>query len=79
MKLISDIKYLESDTFNIIIGEQTHEVEFKLGELPNDLKMLAFLAGELTNAAHYFVTFANVNKSEKKHFWKTFDDRCGTC
>ena len=30
--------------------------------LPNDMKMLAFLAGELTNSAHYFSTFANVHK-----------------
>ena len=34
-----------------------------LGELPNDMKMLCFLGGELSNIAHYFSTFADVNKS----------------
>jgi hypothetical protein len=33
-------------------------------ELPNDMKMLAFLAGELTNSATYFSTFADVKVSE---------------
>ena len=31
-------------------------------ELPNDMKMLAFLPGELTNSATYFSTFADVDK-----------------
>ena len=30
-------------------------------ELPNDMKKLCFLAGELSNAAKYFTTFADVN------------------
>ena len=64
MKLMSDIRHLESETFHISVDNQIHKVEFKLGELPNDMKMLAFLAGELTNTAQYFLTFANVKKSE---------------
>ena len=60
------------------------KVEFHLMELPNDMKMLAFLAGKLTNALHYFSTFANVKKSEAttikydfgiepdKHHWSPF-------
>ena len=36
-------------------------VKFKISELPNDMKMLAFLGGELSNAATYFSTFANVS------------------
>ena len=36
-------------------------VEFKLSELPNDMKMLCSLAGELSNAAKCFTTFADVN------------------
>ena len=46
----------------------------------DDMKMLAFLAGELSNAAYYFSTFTNVNKEESndviKSFgvdWKPFD------
>ena len=36
------------------------EIRFKFSEFPNDLKMLAFLAGELTLSARFFSTFANV-------------------
>ena len=46
------------------------KVEFK--ELPNDMKMLSFLAGELPNSATYFTTFANVNQSEANDYTKTF-------
>lgn len=45
-KLVSDLLYLESKIF---------EIKFCLGEIPNDMKMLAFLAGELTNSATYFL------------------------
>ena len=31
-------------------------------ELPNDMKMFAFLAGELNNSVTYFSTFADVDK-----------------
>ena len=59
------------------------KVEFKVTESANDMKMLSYLAGKLSNAATYFSTFANVrykdcndfSKSfsvENKHFWKTF-------
>lgn len=59
--LISDLKYLESTTFSISVNDEHFNVKFKAELLPNDLKMLAFLAGELINKAHYFCTFANVN------------------
>ena len=35
-------------------------VTFKFKELPNDMKMLAMLGGELSNAATYFSSFANI-------------------
>ena len=38
-------------------------VRFIFSEFPNDLKMLAFLAGELSVSATYFSTFGNVNTS----------------
>ena len=37
------------------------EVKFTFSEFPNDVKMLAFLAWELSVSATYFSTFANVN------------------
>ena len=61
-KLVLDINYLESETFEIKVNGKDFQVRFKLELLPNDMKMLAFLAGELNNAAFYFSTFANVNK-----------------
>ena len=61
-RLLSDIKYLESQSFEIYVDNKSFQVEFRLEMLPNDMKMLAFLAGELTNSAHYFSTFANVHK-----------------
>ena len=63
LKTIHDIKYLESKAFDIMLGETQHKVEFVLGELPNDMKMLYFLAGELSNSATYFSTFANVTQA----------------
>ena len=58
---MSDIKYLEIHPFNIEYDGKSFQVEFKLESLPNDMT-LAFLAGELTNSADYFSTFANVHK-----------------
>ena len=37
---------------------------FKLEELPNDMKMLAMLAGELTISAKFFSPFANVSLTD---------------
>ena len=67
-KLIADIKYLESKQFEV----KDTKVEFQLGELPNDLKMLAFLAGELTNSAKYFITFADVSQDDCNDITKSF-------
>ena len=59
------------------------KVKFKVTELLNDMKVLSYIAGELSNAAAYFSTFANVRYKdctdfskffgvENKHFWKPF-------
>ena len=48
------------------------KVEFKLSELPNDMKMLAFLGGELSNSSYYFTTFADVNQSDSNDISKQF-------
>ena len=71
-KTISDMRYLESKVFNVDINGAVMKVEFKLSELPNDMKMLAFLGGELSNSATYFTTFADVYQSGSNDVNKTF-------
>ena len=36
------------------------------------MKMLSFLAGELSNSAAYLTTFANVNQNEHNDYKKSF-------
>ena len=57
--LLHQIVGLEKKTFQI---ENCPTIRFKLEELPNDMKMLAMLSGELTISAKYFSPFANVSK-----------------
>ena len=73
LKLLSDIKYLENNVFTVNVNGASHNVEFKLEVLPNDMKMLAFLAGELSNSAYYFSTFGNVNKQNANDVHKCYD------
>lgn len=67
-ELVSDLIYLESKVFDV----KGKKVEFKSGELPNDMKMLSFLAGELSNSTTYFLTFANICQKEANDFRKKF-------
>ena len=60
----------EIESYTIEVNGSWILVEFKLAELPNDMKMLAFLAGELSNAATYFSTFANVNQQDSNNISK---------
>ena len=69
---IKDISYLESQVFEIDLGKDRTLVEFLLGELPNDMKMVAILRGELPNSAHYFLSFADVNKDNASQLNRTF-------
>lgn len=82
--LLSEIKTLQKETYTIFNGTRNVTVKFKISELPNDMKMLAFLAGELTNSAKYFSSFADVSTTngtslngtfgrEEKHLWKPWD------
>ena len=41
--------------------ESVVNVKFCISELPNDMKMLAYLAGELSNSVKFSSTFANVS------------------
>ena len=70
--LLKGLKYLESKVFEVENATKKVKVEFKITELPNDMKMLSFLAGELSNSAAYFTTFANVNQSEANDYKKSF-------
>lgn len=46
-ELIADVRYSESQTFEVVFDGISFPVEFKLGELPNDMKMLFLLASYL--------------------------------
>jgi hypothetical protein len=54
---LKEITEIEKREFQI----DGKNVKFTFSEFPNDLKMMAFLAGELPISAKYFSTFANVN------------------
>ena len=76
---MNDFIYLEENVFPIEINGVIRNVEFRLAELPNDMKFLCFLAGELKNGAHYFTTFADVNSDNSMKIsyslgveWKPF-------
>lgn len=60
-QLVKDIDELENTTHHVDYKGNSVNVKFKISELPNDMKILAFLGGELSNAATYFSTFANVS------------------
>ena len=47
-------------------------IRFKFAEIPNDMKMLAFLAGELTNSAKYVSTFADISSDKLCDVNKSF-------
>ena len=57
--LFRKMSEIEMKTFEV----NGTEVRFIFTEFPNDLKMLAFLAGELSVSGTYFSTFGNVNTS----------------
>ena len=69
---IEDFIYLESKVFLVSADTENVKVEFKLAELPNDTKMLSFLAGELSNSAKYFTSFADVNSENYRDYTKPF-------
>ena len=52
---------------------ETVQVMFVVEELPNDMKMLVFLGGELSNSATYCSTFADVNKHNISFCNGTYD------
>lgn len=72
-------KYLNSVVRQIVeLEEKVFELEhgvtvtFKFQELPNDMKMIAMLSGELSISARYFSPFANVSKDDCTNLKGTF-------
>ena len=75
--LVADIAVIEQQsfpcTFKTSSGDiHTVNVKFQVSELPNDMKMIAFLSGELSNAAKYFSSFANVSSDNVNNVKGTF-------
>ena len=71
---LQELAELESQTFTIVVNGAHKLVEFRVAELPNDMKMLAFLASELTNSASYFSTFANVTQRDSNDCSKSLTE-----
>lgn len=59
--LKNEIIQMERSVFVLNRNVQQVSVKFRLVELPNDMKMIAFLSGELNNSAKYFSSFADVS------------------
>ena len=52
---------VEKSTLQVDCDGKLIDVKFHVSKMPSNMKMLAFLGGELSNAATYFSTFANVS------------------
>ena len=51
--MLSQLKTLENEVYTVNVQGKEYFIEFKVELLPNDMKMLAFLGGELTNTANF--------------------------
>ena len=60
VKLATDMEKIESKSYTIL-GKN---VTFSFDLLPRDMKLLAYINGELSNVAKYFSSFANVSKDD---------------
>ena len=67
-RLVSDIAYLEDNVFPI----NGYVVKFEFSEIPNDMKMLCFLGGELSNSAKYFSSSGNITYNAMANLQFTF-------
>jgi hypothetical protein len=70
--LLTDIYSLEKEPISCTHDGKQLMVRFSIGELPNDMKMIAFLAGELSNSAKYFSSFADVSSDNADNIHGTF-------
>ena len=71
-KLASDVGRIEKTIYHLTCSNGTYKVKFIISELPNDMKMLAYLGGELSNSATFFSTFGNVSLNTVKAVHGTF-------
>ena len=71
-RLITDIRKIQGKSYPIACKGKAIDVKFVFAELPNDMKMLAFLGGELSNSAKYFSSFADVDKNSVGELNGTF-------
>lgn len=71
-KLLTDIMRIENTTYTISCNNEIVSVKFVISELPNDMKMLAFLGGELSNSAKFFSSFGNVTLESARKITGTF-------
>ena len=70
--LLADIHDIEKSVLTCSHNGKQVNVKFSFTELPNDMKMLAFLSGELSNSAKYFSSFANISNDDAKKTLGTF-------
>ena len=66
------MKEIEGQTFTASVNGEEKVVTFKFVLLPNDMKYLAFLGGELSISATYFSPFANVKKNDMCDLQSTY-------
>ena len=58
---------LRKKNYSVSLDGKNVYVNFKISELPNDMKMLAFLSGELSNRAKFFSSVADVSTETAKN------------
>lgn len=69
LQLIKDIDKIQLTTYHIECNDgSSRDIKFVLSEFPNDMKMLCFLTGELSNSATYFSSFADVSTKNLKTY-----------
>ena len=67
-QLMSDIQKIESEVYTVL----DIQLSFSFELVPSDMKFTAFLNGELSSAAAYFSSFANVSHSDITSFSAKF-------
>ena len=70
--LREEMTAIEKTSYPLEVDGQQVSVTFQFELLPNDMKYLAFIGGELPISASYFSPFADVKKSEINHVQGTF-------
>ncbi|KXJ10774.1 hypothetical protein AC249_AIPGENE5510 [Exaiptasia diaphana] len=67
IQLMKDVEEIERKTYTINLKDgTTRKIKFLISEFPNDMKMLCFLSGELSNSATYFSSFADIPHASLK-------------